>query len=191
MNQIPCEPLSIGSASFATEKFRKIDDHTMCIQPTIRSLIIYAFFAAVGLFFFNADLTMSLMFMSVPVIMYCFSSRQVVIDREKGATVIKPWLPVKSANIQSITKHLSSSDIVAVQVLSTVHKTSSGRTRRRYTQYQVNLCIADNNRLNAFVTPKRDSAFEAANIMSEILNVDLVNNNKEKKSIFDDFLKAA
>lgn len=189
MNQIPCEPLSIGSANFATQKFRKVDDHTMCIKPTIRTFFFYAFFAVVGLFFLNVDLTLGLMFMSVPVIMCCISSRLVVINREKGVTIIKPWLPVKSANIQSITKHLSSSDIVAVQVLSTVHKI--GDTGRRYTQYQVNLCVADNNRLNAFVTPKRDSAFEAANMMSEILNVDLVDNNKEKKSIFDYFLKAA
>lgn len=212
MKHIPNYALPLASANFETRQFKQLDDHTLHIQPTIVSLAIRFLVVLVGLgllvfwcitkFSAGSDsnsiyiLLMSALFTSAGLYSYYTGNEQVIINHEIGAAFIRTWLPAVPDRVESTSRHIDPTDIVAVQIVSKAIRTSESQKKHRnwsthYTEYQINLCTADTNRVNAFVTLRSDNAIRVAHLIAEILEVELVDHINANRALIDHVLRAA
>lgn len=183
--------LEIKSANFETRKVQHVDIETVRITPTVGSRAFSLLFVILGLAIFALYvasqytsfegpasiplLLVGVLFFATGVGVYYDGNEQVVISRHAGVVFIRSWHPSASLESVSFAKHVQPKDITAVQSVSRVVKRRSNRNSRRanYTQYQVNLCSADSERHNLFITLKSKKADDLAKQLAQMFDVPL------------------
>lgn len=195
MSAIPNSALPLATANFETREIDQIDELTMRIKPSIGSLAfgLLLFILGIGLtVFWGAKyitpsvshpmylLAMGILFTVLGIILYRRSNEQVIINSEIGTAFIQNWLPSVPKNTESMSQHYLPKDTKAIQMVSKVVKYhSGGKTtpikQKKYTEYQVNICTIEDERVNLFVTLNSAKAIRAGTSIAQILKVELVN----------------
>lgn len=183
--------MAVDSSHFESRKIQTIDSNTMLIKPTIAALAFSLLFVLLGVgiavvwtvstvtSFEGPDsiplLLIGGLFIVAGLGTYYTHNEQLLINHVNGAAFIRSWRPVLSSAKTSAYKQLLPHDIVAIQTISSSVKRRSNRSARSnsYIQYQVNLCMADDERHNAFITLKPEIADALANQLAKMFSVPL------------------
>jgi len=184
-------PLPVSSASFETRKVQIVDEQTLRIKPTLRSLAFSLLFILLGLglagfwaasTFSTFDgpgsiplLLIGVLFAATGFWSYRSGNEQVLIHHDTGAAFIRSWRPTMPLDTAALFKHIKAQDITAIQMISHDVKFRSNRSKRSnsYTEYQVNLCTADGERHNVFITLKSDNSETLGKVLASLFNVPL------------------
>jgi len=212
MKHISAYALPLASSNFETRKIKQADDHTLHIQPTMLSLTLRVLVVSVGFGllafwcfnFVSSENNSSSVYLpaigvlitSTGIYSYYTGNERNIINREVGAVFVSAWAQIVPNKIESISNNVLPTDIVAVRIVSKALRTSESRRKQRawtthYTEYQINLCTADTNRVNVFVTLQSNNAIKAGYLISEILNAELVNNINADQPLFDQIFTTA
>ncbi|MFT4728934.1 MAG: hypothetical protein ACI9UN_003447 [Granulosicoccus sp.] len=183
--------LAVDSSHFESRKIQTIDSRTLLIKPTIATLAFSLLFVFLGLAvaavwavstmtsFEGPDsiplLLIGVLFIVAGLGTFYSSNEQLLINNNTGAGFIRSWYPAVSSEKASTYKQLLAQDIVAIQTVSRPVKRRSNRSKRSnsYTEYQVNLCTADDERHNAFITLKSEKADQLGSQLANLFNVPL------------------
>ena len=189
MTHFPQAPLVLPSANFETQTFQPVDDTTLRIRPSIASQAFSLLFAIVGMALFGlwivstftdfegSDsfllLLIGAVFIAAGVVTYREGNTQLIINRDTGVAFVRSWWPSIPLDTRRLYRHIKTQDIIAVQTASRIVESTRSRTGKvsRYTQIQVNLCTADGERHNVFVTLKPELAEDLAAHFARIFNV--------------------
>lgn len=95
--------------------------------------------------------------------------------KEAGAAFIRSWRPAAPLDTRFVSRHIRPQDITAIQTVSRIVTSQSdkNKTPRIFTEFQVNLCKADNERYNAFVTLDAKKANQSGSLLTQILGAKL------------------
>ncbi len=183
--------LDVKSANFEKRKFQRINDKTILIKPSTTSLAFSLVFVVLGLSIgalyllskftaFDGPASIPLLLLGALFLVtglgtYYDGNEQLVISRETGVAFIRSWHLSASAKPAALKKHVKPQDITAIQTISRLVKSRTNKSTRlaSYTEYQVNLCLLDNERYNVFVTRKVKKAEDLARELAQLFDVPL------------------
>lgn len=181
--------LVVASSNFESRSVHIINDETLRIKPTVASLAFSFVFVLLGLglavlwglsTFTDFDgpgsvplLLIGVLFAAAGLGSYYSSNEQLVINREAGVAFIRSWRPSASPDTSLMSKHIKVADISAIQTISRTVKHRSSKRRNSYTEYQVNVCVGDEERHNVFITLKQEKAEELGRRLSTLFGVSL------------------
>ncbi len=183
--------LDVKSANFEKRKFQRINDKTILIKPSTTSLAFSLVFVVLGLSIgalyllskftaFDGPASVPLLLLGALFLVtglgtYYDGNEQLVISRETGVAFIRSWHLSASAKPAALKKHVKPQDITAIQTISRLVKSRTNKSTRlaSYTEYQVNLCLLDNERYNVFVTRKVKKAEDLARELAQLFDVPL------------------
>lgn len=185
------EALPVASYNFESRKIQIIDEDTLRITPSAMALAFCLMFVLpgvvlVGLWvsatFTTFDgpgsfpmLLLGVLFSAAGLGFYYSINEQAVVNRETGIAFIRSWHPAVSLDASHVFRHIQPQDISYIQTVSRMVKHRSNRSRRRsrYTEYQVNVCLTDDERHNLFSTLKAEKADETGQRIAAIFKVPL------------------
>ena len=183
--------LDVKSANFEKRKVQRINEETLHIKPSTTSLAHSLVFVLLGLIIgglylvseftaFDGPASVPLVLLGVLFLVtglgtYYDGNEQLVISRETGVAFIRSLYPSASAKPTAVKKHVKPQDIIAIQTISRLVKNRTNKSARlaSYTEYQVNLCLLDNERCNVFVTRKVQKAEDLAYELAQLFDVPL------------------
>lgn len=182
-------PMVLPAANFETQTFRAVDDLTLRIRPSMASQAFSLLFVTVGIGVFGAAIAITFAVMegsnsvlmlligaaliAAGIVTYRQGNTQIIINRDTGAAFVRSWWPSVPLDTRNLHRHIEVRDIIAIQTASRIIESTSTRGKTtRYSQYQVNLCLADGDRYNAFVTTRQALADELSSHLQRIFDVE-------------------
>lgn len=183
--------LPVASYNFESRKIQVIDEVTIRIKPSVFALVFCLLFALPGIAMvllwmattftiFDGPgsfpmLLLGLLFTAAGVGFYYSINEQAILNRESGIAFIRSWRPSVSINTNAVFRRIEPQEISAIQTVSRVvrHRSNRSMQRSRYTEYQVNVCLVDDERENLFITLKAEKSEKTAKRMAAIFQVPL------------------
>ncbi|MFK8080703.1 MAG: hypothetical protein AB8B97_10490 [Granulosicoccus sp.] len=184
--------LPVTSWSFETRKVQCVDIDTLRVKPGAFALAFSALFVVLGLalaaFWFAARFTafegpgsiplllIGVLFVAAGLWTYHGFNEQVIVNRTTGVAFMRSWSLSMPPDSSRLSQGIAAQEIIAIQMISRVVKHRSNRSRRgsSYTEYQVNLCDADNERHNTLISLKPEKAEAFGSQLAQMFDVPLV-----------------
>lgn len=185
-------PLKVASTNFESRRIQRLNENMLCVKPTLLSLAysgVFVFLGCVLVGLWGAQILttfegpgslplafIGLLFISAGMGIYYTHNEQVLVARDQGVQFRRSWRLGNISDNGPSYKTIDIRYIEKIQLLShsVKHRTNRNKRRSTYVEFQVNVCCAEQDRYNLFITKKSDQAEKFANQVSALLDVPLV-----------------